>query len=106
MVGFNKTKSAPNIFAYMCAQGLSGGIAKSEQRVPQVCFKFMTRVRKPTQSKGDCAARLQFMLEVDPHWHDAVHGFIDQGDFPIPLQNRVRAGETQPRWKGKGRVDT
>ena len=62
-------------------------------------FEYKTRVRKATQSKGDCARRLEFMLNVGPHWHDAVHGFSDQGDFPIPLQQRVRAGETEPGWK-------
>ena len=65
----------------------------------------MTRVRKPTQSQGDCAARLKFMLEVCPHWFDGCHAFIDQGDFAIPLQQRVRAGETQARRKRKGRVN-
>ena len=53
-------------------------------------FEFKPRVRKPTQSEADCAARLKFMLEMPEHWYDAVHGFVDQGEFPIPLCQRVR----------------
>ena len=37
----------------------------------------------------DCAARLKFMLDIPEHWHDAVHGFLDQGEFTIPLCQRV-----------------
>ena len=53
-------------------------------------FAYKQRVRKPTQSKADCAARLMFMLDMDDYWHEGVHGFIDQGEFPIPLCQRVR----------------
>ena len=75
------------------------------QRVSQVRFEFKTRVRKPTQSEGDCAQRLTFMLNVCPFWFEAVHGFIDQGDFPIPLSQRVRAGGGRHSHGGRGRAE-
>ena len=58
-------------------------------------FEFKPRVRKPTQSQTDCTKRLMFMLDMHEHWYDAVHGFVDQGEFPIPLCQRVRRGEVR-----------
>ena len=49
-------------------------------------------MKKPTQSLDDCFHRLQFMLEMPVNWFKKVHALLDQTEYAIPLEHRVRAG--------------